>query len=71
MPFTLEDNAKHRLSAPRRLELFETVIERIRRHKKDQVVGVCKGRMDLWNTLGLDPMQTCLSGPVLKSADPS
>ncbi len=63
--FLKEDRAKYRIPFVQRMELLRTVINRIRRHRPEQVVGVCKENVKTWRTLDLDPGKCCLAEPLL------
>lgn len=65
--FPKEDRAKFRLPFNQRMEMLRTVVDRIRKHAPQQNLGVCKENIKTWQTLGLDPVHTCLSEPCLET----
>jgi DNA repair photolyase len=63
--FPKEDRAKYRIAFDRRIEIYRAIIDRIREHHPDQVIGVCKENMKTWQALDLRPSASCLSRPLL------
>ena len=63
--FPREDRAKYRIPFERRMEVFASIIDRIRFHHPTQPIGICKENLKTWEALGMDPTGTCLSSPCL------
>lgn len=63
--FPKEDRAKYRIPFEMRIRMYRTIIDRIRAHRPEQVVGICKENMKTWKALNLRPSACCLAAPLL------
>jgi len=63
--FPMEDRAKYRIPFALRVRMYRTIIDRIREHRPEQVIGVCKENIKTWKALDLRPAACCLAPPLL------